>query len=289
MEEERYLFPNWEIGEKLIYQVTKIETFDYSGSKTPPFERSFPLELTLMEDNIIEAYYPNSILSAIKLLNAAEPFFSKISTVQTNSIYYEVDENFQFLDLKNIDDLLNSLTDIKNQIEALIKDDEDDVLFNLEWLIDLPNKAGEYFRSELETMHDFYGTAIRDGYYVDLIKPPSKAKAFGKKLLGMVNLNFGKIHLVQTDFINDDIYQIELLKGQDTVSTKTRQDFEAMKEEFIANEFEIRKYNDITLHHQKYFYDTEHFILKKYEYTMFIDTPKMRKDIYTKIELKSFQ
>lgn len=286
MDEDFYLLlPNWEIGEKLTYQVTKIETFDYSGSKTPPFERSFPLELTLMEDNIIEAYYPNSILSAIKLLNAAESFFSKISTAQTNSLYYEIDEDFQFVGLKNFDDLLKSLSDIKAQIEPLIKEDDDDVLFNLEWLMDLPNKTKEYFESDLETMHDFYGTVIRDGYYINLIAPPSKAKAVGKKLLGMVNLNFGKIHMVQTDFINEDIYQIELLKGQDTVSTKTRQDFEAMKEEFIANEFEIEKYNDITLHHQKYFFDREHYILNSYEYKMKIDTPKMRKDIYTKIEL----
>jgi len=287
MTEDKYLLPNWEIDEKLTYQVTKIETFNYSGKNSPPFERSFPLELTLMEDNIIEAYYPNSILSAIKLLNAAEPFFSKISTVQTNSLYYEVDEDFQFVRLKNFDDLLQSLSDIKAQIEPFIKDDDDDdILFNLEWLMDLPNKTKQYFVDDIETMHDFYGTAVRDGYYINLIEPPSKAKAVGKKLLGMVNLNFGKIHMVQTDFINEGTYQIELLKGQDTVSTKTRQDFDAMKEEFIANEFQIEKYNDITLHHQKYFFDTEDFILNQYEYKMKIDTPKMRKDIYTKIELR---
>ena len=57
MAEDKYLLPNWEIDEKLTYQVTKIETFNYSGKNSPPFERSFPLELTLMEDNIICLLY----------------------------------------------------------------------------------------------------------------------------------------------------------------------------------------------------------------------------------------
>ena len=134
------------------------------------------------------------------------------------------------------------------------------------------------------TIHDFYGTIIYDGHFFDLAENESTSKSMKEKLLGLVNLNLGKIDILQTDYIDDDLYQIELLRGTDTISTNTRQDFQKLKSIFLDHQFDMANFDDITLHHQKFIYNTKDWILSQYHYHFKIQTPQMNKEMQCKME-----
>ena len=104
--EEERLLPKWPIDTKLVYKIWKKETFNFKESHSPVFERDYTVELRLLENNIVEAYYPNSLLSTVKLLNSANKHFGKINHAQQNTLYYEIDDNFRFKEIKNLDCLL---------------------------------------------------------------------------------------------------------------------------------------------------------------------------------------
>lgn len=280
------LIPVWEIGQTLKYKIWKRETFEYADSKSPHFERNYHLELRLLDNNIVEAYYPNSVLSPIKLLDSANPYFSQINHVKLNTIYYEVDEYFRFVAFKNFEELINNLGEIKKELESLvIEEDRKEVIDNLALIMEMPKKAEQYFLKDLDILHDFNGSNVMDGYYFDLLEQTSTAKTIKDKLLKLVKLNMGKIDIMQSDMIEHKYYQIELLRGQDTYSTLTRKDFEEMKTVFVARDFDIKNYNDVTLHHQVFIYGAKDFILNRYNYAFKIDTPKMKKKMESSIEL----
>ena len=285
-EEDERLLPYWKVNEKLTYKIWKEETFRFKDRESPPFERDYTIELTLMDDGVVEAYYPASLLSAIKLLNDAHPYFSQINHVRNNTLYYQIDENYKFVELLNLDQLLDNLSAIKEQLKQIVPPEEqEDIIDNLEVVQSTSDLANKYFAKDIEVIHDFYGTTIYDGYYFDLANNKSTAKVIKEKLLGLIKMNLGKIDVLQAEFINEDYYMIELLKGHDTISTLTRQDFEKIQTQFLNHEFDIRQYDDVTLHYQKFLYSSQDFIMRQYEYYFMIDTPKMRKLMRSQIEL----
>ncbi len=285
-DEDQRVLPNWKVNEKLTYKIWKEETFKFKDKESPPFERDYTVELTLMEDGVVEAYYPASLLSAIKLLNDAHPYFSEINHVRNNTLYYQIDENFKFVELLNMDQLLENMSAIKEQLQQIVKPEElEDIINNLEIVESTPNYANKYFAKDIEVIHDFYGAVVYDGYYFDLANKKSASKAIKSKLLGLIKMNFGKIDVLQTEYVDEDHYMIELLKGHDTVSTMTRQDFENIQNQFLRHEFDIKQYDDITLHYQRFLYNAHDFIMRQYEYYFMIDTPKMRKQMRSLIEL----
>ena len=284
--EEERLLPKWLIDTKLVYKIWKKETFNFKESHSPIFERDYTVELRLLENNIVEAYYPNSLLSTVKLLDAAHKHFGKINHAQQNTLYYEIDDNFKFQGIKNLDKLIQNIKIIKQQLKEVISEAEyEEIVDDIEVLESTPSYVSKHFGKDIETIHDFYGSPVYDGYYFDLDEQDNSSKSLKKKLLGLVKLNLGQIDVLQTDFLNEENYQIELLKGKDTISTKSRQNFEQIKEEFVNHQFKMVNYNDITLHHQKFHYSTQDFILKKYNYQFKIDTPTMKKLMQSKIEL----
>ena len=284
-DEDERIIPKWSIGEKLIYKIWKQETFNFVDEQSPPFERTYTLELTLLEDDVVEAFYPNSLLSAIKLVHPANPYFSKINHSQHNTLYYKIDDYFKFVELKNLDQLLQNISKIKAQLIPIIQPEEyEDIIENLEFIEESPSYAEKHFIKDIEVLHDFYGSVIYDGYYFDLIQKESTAKALKSKLLSMTKLKLGKIDILHTDFLDDHQYQIELLRGHDTFSTLTRQDFKAIQKQFLNHQFNIKNYGDITLHHQRYIYDTADFLVRSYDYSFVIDTPQMKKRMKSRIE-----
>ncbi len=284
--EEERLLPKWPIDTKLVYKIWKKETFNFKESHSPLFERDYTVELRLLENNIVEAYYPNSLLSTVKLLNAANKHFGKINHAQQNTLYYEIDDNFKFQGIKNLDKLIQNIKTIKQQLKEVISAAEyEEIVDDIEVLESTPSYVSKHFGKDIETIHDFYGSPVYDGYYFDLEEKDNLSKSFKKKLLGLIKLNLGQIDILQTDFIDEETYQIELLKGKDTISTKSRQNFEQIKEEFVNHQFKMDDHKDITLHHQKYFYSKQDFILRTYQYEFKIDTPKMKKIMQRTIEL----
>ncbi len=286
--EEERLLPKWPIDTKLVYKVWKKETFNFKESASPLFERDYIIELRLLENNIVEAYYPNSLLSTVKLLNPANKHFRKINHAQQNTLYYEIDDNFQFKAIKNLDKVIQHITIIKEQLKQVISEAEyEEIVDDIEVLEGTPSYVSKHFGKDIETIHDFYGTTVRDGYYFDLEEKDTLSKSLKEKLLGFIKLNLGQIDLLQTNFIDEETYQIELLKGKDTISTKSRQNFEEIKEDFVNHQFKMMDHRDITLHHQKYLYSKQDFILRRYQYEFKIDTPKMKKLMQRTIELMS--
>lgn len=284
---EERLLPKWQIDTKLIYKIWKKETFNFKESHSPLFERDYIVELRLLENNIIEAYYPNSLLSTVKLLNSANKHFGKINHAQQNTLYYEIDENFQFKEIKNLDKIIQNITSIKEQLKQVVSEAEyEEIVEDIEVLESTPSYVSKHFGKDIETIHDFYGTTVYGGYYFDLeAQNDISSKSVKTKLLGLIRLNLGQIDVLQADFIDEETYQIELLKGKDTISTKSRQNFEEIKEQFVNHQFNMVDHKDITLHHQKYLYSKHDFILRTYQYEFKIDTPKMKKLMQRKIEL----
>lgn len=284
--EEERLLPKWPLDTKLVYKVWKKETFNFKESHSPLFERDYIVELRLLENNIVEAYYPDSLLSTLKLLNSANKHFGKINHAQQNTLYYEIEDNFQFKKIINLDKLIQNIRTIKQQLKEVISEAEyEEIVDDIEVLESTPSYVSKHFGKDIETIHDFYGTSVHDGYYFDLDKKENLSKSLKKKLLGLIKLNLGQIDILQTDFIDKETYQIELLKGKDTISTKSRQNFEEIKEKFVNHQFKMSDHKDITLHHQKFFYNTQDFILRTYQYEFKIDTPKMKKLMQRTIEL----
>jgi len=284
--EEERLLPKWPINTKLIYKIWKKETFNFKESHSPLFERDYTVELRRLENNIVEAYYPNSLLSTVKLLNSANKYFEKINHAQQNTLYYEIDEDFRFKEIKNLDKLIQNITSIKEQLRQVISEAEyEAIVDDIEILESSPKYVSKHFGKDIETIHDFYGVVVHDGYYFDLEEKDTVSKSLKKKLIGLIKLNLGQIDILQTDFIDKETYQIELLRGKDTISTKSRQNFDQIKEKFVNHQFKMVDHNDITLHHQKYLYHKNDFILRSHDYQFKIDTPKMKKLMQCKIEL----
>lgn len=283
---DEILKPNWNINEKLTYSIWKKDTFEFDGSESDVYEREYLIELRLLEDNIVEAYFPQSILSIMKLFTNANKYFPRINHSQNNTIYFQVDENFKFLEIKNSAQLLENISNIKSQLQEIVSENElEDILDDMKVLEKTPKYADKYFRQDIETIHDFYGSVIYDGYYFDLLEQRSIAKTIKSKMLGFVKLDIGKIDILQSGFDKDSNYCLELLRGQDTISTLNRQNFKEIEEQFLGHEFDINDHKDITLHHQKYLYDADDYILRSYQYEFKIDTPKMLKHMQGRIVL----
>ena len=279
------LIPDWKVGQTLKYKLWKRETFEYNSASTD-FEKNYEIELRLLDDNIVEAYYPSSVLSPMKLMEKANPYFSQVNHVKLNTIYYEMDELFRFVEFKNFDELIHNLGEIKKELDLVVSEaDREDVIDNLELMMEMPKKVKQDLLKDLDIIHDFNGTNVMDGYYFDLLEKKSTAKAVKEKLFKLIKLNLGEIDILQSDIIEGKYYQVELLKGTDTVSTWSRKDFEKMKAVFIAQDFDINNYDDITLHHQVFIYNTKNFFLDRYNHSFKIDTPSMKKKIQSTIEL----
>lgn len=284
--EQKELTPNWEINQKLIYKVWKKEEFSFIESKSPPFERNYKIELRLLDNNIVEAYYPDSILNALKLNDLAIPYFSKVSQPQHNSIFYAIDEYFRIVEIKNLEELLKNISEAKTKLKNILpKDVFDEIDGDLYFIESSHDFAKKKILDDVEVIHEFYGADIYDGYFFDLEKNESVSKKVKEKLLSLIKLKLGKIDIFQTDFLNNELYQIELLKGKDTISTLNRNNFEAIKEVFVKHEFDMKNFKDITLNHQKFIYDRSDNILKSYVYHFMTDTPNMKKNMYHHIEL----
>ena len=281
------LIPAWHLGQRLIYHINKNESFHFQDSESAPFHRKYTVELRLLDNHIVEAYYPQSLLSAIKFFADHQKYFPLIKDIRTNCLFYRIDENFRCVELKNLDSLLQNLAWIKSQLENLVEDKEEleHIESHFDYLQENPEKVSSYFLDDIEIIHSCYGSEILNGYYVDLKEPPSKLESYGNKILSLFNLQFGDIDLVKFFYTADELYIIELLNGHDTVSTKTRQNFKKIGEEFLTDNFHFEEYQDITLHYRQFQFDAADFLLNKFEYKMKINTPKMNKERFMEIVL----
>jgi hypothetical protein len=279
------LIPIWKPNSQLHYKIWRKETFNFKEAKSDAFEIVYDVKLKLLNDGTIEAYYPNNLLSTIKSLKALEAYYSNLDFPLQNTLYYKVDENFQFDSLLDVDSIMKHITFIKDALQDKLGKEEFELLD--EELAFFEGSGGfvkKHFSKDLITIHDFYGTPVYDGHFFDLVENDSSKKSIRKKLLSLIKLDLGKIDILQADFIDDDLYQIELLRGTDTVSTKTRQNFEEIKTIFIDHQFNMEDFDDITLHHQKFIYNNKDWILSQYHYHFKIQTPQMNKEMQCKME-----
>lgn len=278
------LIPQWEIGEDVVYEIQRQEFLDFVHNHGPQFEKKYQVVLRLLEDQVIEAHYPEGILPILKFLNEfdlSHPLFSR-----PKSLYYEVDELFQITSLLNAESLQREITEVGDAAAELIQKVEDleDLQWHLSHISEKYNQLEKYLLVDVKDIHTFYGIEKRDEIVEDLTKPPTLLQQWTHGLLSRLGLGLGEMNVLHAHYTELQAYTIKTLSGIDTISTQTRQDFDQIGALFINGEFHFEAYEDITLHHHIHQYSPGTDLLESYAYQMKIDTPKMHKGKRTHIQ-----
>ena len=285
MRAEERLVPKWDIGQKIDYVIYKHNTFKFKNEEGENIERTYRLQVTRLSETIVKAYFPDGILACLKDTTKATSYLEGIDTSPYDSFYYEIDEEGTFLRLDDLEDCINKLHQLKLILQSLIEaDDPDDILGSLERFRKFPHLAESKLSEDVETIHEYYNAMIFDGYLFDLLEGSKIKKSISDKILSFLKLKAGKIELLQTDFLNNRNYQIELLKGSDTISDLKRQNINKIKKLFVENTFDVEKVEDFACRHQKYIYNKEDYLLDTYTSHFKLNSKLTDKQIRIKIK-----
>ncbi|MBX2872273.1 MAG: hypothetical protein KTR30_09235 [Saprospiraceae bacterium] len=271
------LIPKWQIGEDVAYEIHRQEYLEFVHNHGPQFERSYPVVLRLLEDNVIEAHYPTGLLPNLKFLSEfdlSNPLFSS-----PKSLYYAVNELFQIEELLNAENLQKDIEAVSAAATQVIiaPEEQDDLQWHLSHISENYEQLEKYFLLDAKAIHTFYGIIKREEIVEDLAKPSSLLEQWSNALLSKLGLGLGEMNVLHAWYTALQGYSIQTLSGIDTISTLTRQDFDQIGALFVNGEFDFEQYEDITLHHSCYQYCPSTDLLDSYLYQMKIDTPKMHK------------
>jgi hypothetical protein len=276
------LIPTWK--DRLRFDVEKQDNFHYKDRSSKEFKRQYQIEIEQQDNFTFEAYYPDSLLNQIKLLNVFEDFIYNNSKNITKTLFYEVDENFAFEETLNKDETIESIKKDCELLEQHLVDEEEKEELNmrLEAICESQTKFQRHILDDLINIHYNYGLDIEPEYYFDLHKE-STTKKILKKLFPKSKYILKRVNWMRHS-LSEKFIKIEYLKGIENITSGYKPNWQQIEEEFGDGEFKVDKHPNLTLNHEVYVYDKENMILEFYEKLHVIDSPIMRKEVKHKIK-----
>lgn len=282
------LIPQWEIGERILYKVDKSNSFRFRKSESEPYESSYTIELKLLEEKLIEAYFPQSLLSASQYFNPIREYIPQLINPQSTCLYYSTDHEFHEVELRNSEALANTLKQIESDLSGIYHKQRKQrkPAVDFAYLYDNYHELEYCLLEDIRILHEFYGVELTSGIYFDLDTTGVNKGKFFNKMLSILNLKMGSVKLLKFNHHPEKGFQVEYLYGMDTFSTRKRHDFNKIREAFLRENFDFEHYEDITLHYKKFRYHPETNILQDFQYKMKTDTPRVKKQnlVYISIE-----
>lgn len=275
------LIPTW--NGRLRYNVEKQDNFQYKDRRSKEFRREYQIEIEQQEDYTFEAFYPDSLLNQIKLLNVFQEFIYNNSKNITKTLFYEVDENFAFEKTLNKNETIESIKKDSAILEKYLEDEEEKEELNmrLEAICESETKFRNHILDDVINIHYNFGLEIEPDYYFDLHKD-SKTKKVLKKLFPKSKYILKRVNWVRHG-LSENFIEVEYLKGIENITSGFKPNWQQIEDEFGEGEFRINNHPNLTLNHEKYLYDKENMILESYEKLHAIDSPTMRKEVKYKI------
>lgn len=287
MEEPIKLIPNWKFNQRVIYQIDKVETFNYKGKSSKEYKRVFDIELSKNNGNVFEAYFPKSVLYPVKLINIVDENVYDSSKITSRTFYYEVDKNCAFSKLLNTKEIVSSLYKNVKKLKNLIivKEQKEEFEERINIILESDEKIEKYLLEDIINIHYNNGLDIQPGFYFDLKEDSifrKIIKPFFRKSVFFLN----KINFIKFDSDEENLI-VENLKGTENFSSKSKVDWLDIENDFNKDDFDAFDYKNITLYHEKYFYSKKDMLLNKYIKKHIIDAPNMRKEIINTIFKKN--
>lgn len=276
------LVPTW--NGRLKFDVEKQENFHYKERSSKEFKREYRIEIEQHENHTFEAYYPESLLNQIKLLNVFEDFICHNSKNITKTLFYEVDENFAFEETLNKVETINSIKNDYELLEKHLEDEEEkeEIHMRLEAICESETKFQRHILDDVINIHYNYGLDIEPDYYFDLHKE-SKIKKMFKWIFPKSKYILKRVSWMRHS-VNDKFVQIEYLKGIENITSGFKPNWQQIEDEFGDGEFRIENHPNLTLNHEVYQYNNENMILESYDKFHVIDSPIMRKEVKHQIK-----
>lgn len=275
------LIPNLNEGEILEYEVSKMESFKFNESIKNSFCRNYFFELRKIGGKNFEVYYPKSVLSASKYFHSLDGLMTKMRNPQNSTIYFTINKDDE-IELENYKEIQLNLKKLKKELIKNISDEDivDEIKMTFQYLSSR-EKMERYFLEDLNYIFDYYGFEKEDDFYIDFTPKDTTIDKMAKKM----GVGLSNIDLVMFDILENQNFKIESLTGSDTISTRLRQDFKKIKNDFLDDRFDFDSIHDISLHYKKYIFNSKN-ILNSFLFRSKIDTPKMQKNKEVKIEIK---
>lgn len=276
------LNPIW--NKRLQFQIEKEDNFQYKDRRSKEFKREYHVEIEKLDNNIFEAYYPESLLNQMKPLNIFKSFIYNNSQNITKTLFYKVNKSSAFEQLLNKNEIIESLKNDCTLLKSYLSDvdEKEDLKIKLELIIESENEFQKHILDDVINIHYNYRLNFEPDYYFEFHKE-SITKQILKKLFPKSRFILGEVNWMRHTVVKD-FMQIEYLKGIENITSGYKPKWKQIEDEFVNGDFKIKNHPNLTLKHEIYLYHPETMILESYEKQHVLDSPLMRKETKHKIK-----